>query len=130
MEIVCHKITRTRINTGFDKGSVSLSLWKCNHVPFKKGKSRDKCQESVSIAESVCKNIKLASAAIANRIKPHLDKTIGNIQNGFDPGSYISDCARTVYDVMQITEARHIPGMLVLLDFKKAFILFCFPKGD
>ena len=64
---------------------------------------------------------KLASAAIANRMKPCLDQIIDKTQCGFVPGRYIGECTRLILDIMKITEDRHIPGMLVLIDFEKAF---------
>ena len=64
---------------------------------------------------------KLASAAIANRIKPYLNQIIDHTQSGFVPGRYIGECTRLVYDTMKFTENRCIPGMLVLIDFEKAF---------
>ena len=63
---------------------------------------------------------KLASAAIANRLKPYLDHLIYKTQNGFVPGSYIGECTRLVFN-MYYTEKHNLPGMLVLIDFEKAF---------
>ena len=34
---------------------------------------------------------------------------------------YISDNTRSIYDILQITNERKIPGMLLLVDFEKAF---------
>ena len=67
---------------------------------------------------------KLASAAIANRIKPHLNEIIDKTQCGFVPGRYIGDSTRIVYDIIKFTEDATIPGMLVLIDFEKAFDYF------
>ena len=64
---------------------------------------------------------KLASAAIANRLKPYLDNLINKTQNGFVPGRYIGECTRLVFDIMNYTEKHNLPGMLVLIDFEKAF---------
>ena len=64
---------------------------------------------------------KLRSAAIANRIRPLLNKIIDETQCGFVQGRYIGECTRLVYDVLSYTEDMQIPGMLVLLDFQKAF---------
>ena len=47
---------------------------------------------------------KLASAAIANRLKPYLDNLINKTQNGFVPGRYIGECTRLVFDIMNYTE--------------------------
>ena len=64
---------------------------------------------------------KIASAAIANRLKSVLNKLISNNQTGFLKGRNISDCTRLVYDVMHYTENKNIPGLLLLVDFEKAF---------
>ena len=64
---------------------------------------------------------KLASAAIANRIKPHLSQIIDNTQCGFVPDRYIGECTRLIFDIMKFTEDKQLPGMLVLIDFEKAF---------
>ena len=64
---------------------------------------------------------KIASAAIANRLKPILEKIIPNNQTGFLKGRNISDCTRLVYDIMYYAEKENIPGLLLLVDFEKAF---------
>ena len=50
---------------------------------------------------------KLASAATANQIKPHLD--------------HIIDSTSLTFDIIKFTEDRRLPGMLVLIDFEKEF---------
>ena len=64
---------------------------------------------------------KLASAAIANRIKPCLNDIIDTSQSGFVPGRYIGECTRLIYDIMKFTEDSNVPGMLLSIDFEKAF---------
>ena len=64
---------------------------------------------------------KLASAAIASRIKKVLDTVISDSQAGFIKGRYIGDCNRLVYDLIKKAKAKNIPGLLILLDFEKAF---------
>ena len=63
----------------------------------------------------------MASAAISNRMKPYLDYLIDKAQNGFVQGRYICECTRLAYDIMSYTETFNIPGMLVLINFEKAF---------
>ena len=64
---------------------------------------------------------KIASASIANRIKTVLDKLIHKSQSGFISGRYIGDNTRLLYDLMQFVEENNIPGLLLLIDFEKAF---------
>ena len=71
---------------------------------------------------------KLASAAIANRIKPHLSQIIDNTHFGFVPGRYISECSRLLFNIMKFMEDKQLPGMLVLIDFEIAQILTIMTK--
>lgn len=64
---------------------------------------------------------KLASGTIANRLKSVLDSLIDNDQIGFIKGRYIGENTRLVYDIMNFTEINNIPGLLMLIDFEKAF---------
>ena len=109
------------INHSFDKGNLPLSLRQCiiTCLP-KKGKLRTNIKNwrPLSMLSVI---YKLASAAIANRIKPYLTHIIDNTQSGFVPGRYIGECTRLIFDIMKFTEDRRLPGMLVLIDFEKAF---------
>ena len=62
-------------------------------------------------------NIKIASSALANRIKPFLQKIISETQKGFLKGRYLGECTRLIFDLIEKVEADEIPGLLLLLDF-------------
>ena len=64
---------------------------------------------------------KIASASKANRIKTVIDKLISRDQSGFISGRYIRDNTRLVYDLMQFVDEKKIPGLLLLIDFEKAY---------
>ena len=64
---------------------------------------------------------KLLSGVLAYRLKKVLPKIIGNEQKGFLKNRYIGENIRTVYDLMQYLEDENREGMLLLLDFEKAF---------
>ena len=64
---------------------------------------------------------KIASGCIANRIKSLLDKLINKDQTGFIKGRFIGENIRLIYDLMNYTELHRIPGLLMLIDFEKAF---------
>ena len=57
----------------------------------------------------------------AHRFKKVLAKIIGNEQKGFLKRRYIGENIRTVYDLMEYLETKNQEGMLLLLDFEKAF---------
>ena len=64
---------------------------------------------------------KLESATIAGRLKKVLDKLISDSQCGFIKGRFIGESTRLVYDLMHYTESKNIDGLLMLIDFEKAF---------
>ena len=64
---------------------------------------------------------KIGSTCIANRIKKVLPKLISEDQTGFVSGRYIGDNLRTVYDMIHYLEEKQLPGLLVSIDFEKAF---------
>ena len=64
---------------------------------------------------------KLLSGVLAHRLKKVLPKIIGNEQKGFLKNRYIGENIRTVYDLMEYLETSNKNGMLLLLDFEKAF---------
>ena len=64
---------------------------------------------------------KIASGCIAERIKLFLDKLIHKDQTGFIKGRFIGENIRLIYDIMHYTEWNDVPGLLMLIDFEKAF---------
>ena len=64
---------------------------------------------------------KIATGVIANRMKPTLQNIIGDQQKGFLKGRNIGECIRTIYDALSEAENRRMVGMILLIDFEKAF---------
>ena len=71
---------------------------------------------------------KLISGCIAERLKPALQNIIHPDQKGFVAGRYIGEAIRTTYDIMQYAKDNNIAGLLLLVDFQKAYdsIIFKF----
>ena len=63
---------------------------------------------------------KIASKAIATRMEKILPLLINSNQTGFMKGRYIGQNIRLINDIMEQTELQGIPGILLLLDFRKA----------
>ncbi|KAL9959874.1 hypothetical protein ACROYT_G033243 [Oculina patagonica] len=64
---------------------------------------------------------KIASKALAKRIESVLPKLVNFDQTGFMKGRYIGENIRLISDVMEYTMSENKGGILVSLDFKKAF---------
>ena len=64
---------------------------------------------------------KIISGCIAQRLSGVMDKIIGPDQNGYVKDRFIGESIRTVFDVMSHAKTKNTTGMLLLVDFKKAF---------
>ena len=64
---------------------------------------------------------KIFSGIIANRLKEVLDTLIHENQKGFLSGRFIGENTRLMYDIISQTEVQDKSGMVLLLDFEKAF---------
>ena len=58
---------------------------------------------------------------LAKRILKVIDKLISYDQTGYLKGHYIGENIRTVHDVITYLQERNLPGMMLLIDFEKAF---------
>ena len=65
---------------------------------------------------------------MAERLKPILERIIGHEQKVYLPVRFIGDVTRTTYDMFQYAKLNNLPGMILLIDFQKAFdsVLFRF----
>ena len=109
------------INSSYEKGILSISLRQNIISLLPKGNKDGTNLKNWRPISLLCVVYKMASAVIAERIKPHLDKIISRSQTGFLSGRYIGETTRLVYDLMHYTEINKIPGMLMLINFEKAF---------
>ena len=64
---------------------------------------------------------KLAAKAIANRLKVFLPNLINNDQTGFIKGRFIGENIRLMDSIICYAKEKNIPGLLLFLDFEKAF---------
>ena len=109
------------LNYSFLKGNLPLSLRQTIISCLPKGnKQRDllKNWRPISLLSVL---YKIASSSIAARLKPLLPKLIDKAQTGFIQGRFIGEGTRLIYDLMNYTEQRDIDGLLMLIDFEKAF---------
>ena len=109
------------INDCFNKGELSETLKYGVITCLPKG-NKDKLYlknwRPISLLNT---SYKLASACIAERLKCVLPGIINEDQTGFISGRFIGENIRLLYDVIDYAEKNAIPGMLLLIDFEKAF---------
>ena len=64
---------------------------------------------------------KIAAKSIANRLKPSLPNLINYDQTGFIKGRFIGENIRLIDSIICYAKEKNIPGLLLFLDFEKAF---------
>ena len=109
------------LNEGFAKGELSNSQKEGVIICIPKSDdNRDKIKNwrPISLLNIV---YKLGSASIANRMKAVLPDLISLDQTGFLSNRYIGDNIRLIYDVIDHLNSSDLPGILLILDFEKAF---------
>ena len=109
------------INYGFHTGEMSVTQRRgiITCIPKEnKPKRFVKNWRPITLLNTV---YKIASSCIAERIKNVLPKIIGEEQKGFLTGRYIGENIRMLYDVLAFTESHDLPGIVMLIDFEKAF---------
>ena len=66
-------------------------------------------------------DLKIASAAIANRFKQVLGGIISDTQKGFIKDRFMGENTRLLYDLMHYLVENYMDGLLLLIDFEKVF---------
>ena len=109
------------INYGFQKGEMSVTQRRGVITCIPKDNKPKRLIKNWRPITLLNTTYKIASACIAERIKSILPNIIGEEQKGFLKGRYIGENIRMLYDVLSYTETNNLPGMVMLIDFEKAF---------
>lgn len=64
---------------------------------------------------------KILTKLLSYRIQKYLPKLIHPNQSGFVKGRFIGDAVRIIQDMLEFTNKKDIPGLLLFIDFEKAF---------
>ncbi len=109
------------INYGYNNGELSVDQKRgiITLIP-KKGKIRTllKNWRPISLLNT---DYKILTKCLALRLHKVLPSIIDLDQTGFLKGRYIGENIRTVADIIEYTSIKNQPGIILLLDFEKAF---------
>ena len=64
---------------------------------------------------------KILSGALSERLKLVLSSIIHEDQKGFVKGRFMGECIRNTYDIIEYANAHNKAGLLLAIDFEKAF---------
>ena len=107
-------------NTAFIKGELSTSQRQAVITVLDKGKDRSLIENWRPIS-LLNVDYKIISKTIANRLKVVLPKLIHHNQVGFITGRNIAENLRAISDIFDYTKDFNVPGILISVDFHKAF---------
>ena len=109
------------LNSSLSKGHLSISQRRglITLIP-KKNKPQQFLKNWRPISLLNC-DYKIAAKAVATRMKRVLPDIINNDQTGFLKGRSICENVRLLNSVISYAEQQNIPGMLLFIDFEKAF---------
>ena len=108
-------------NECFEKGEMSRSQKQAVITLIeKKGKDRSFLENWRPIS-LVNVDAKLMSKVLATRLKNVLPQIIHHNQTGFVKDRYIGETVRSIFDIMDFTATENFPGLMIFIDFQKAF---------
>jgi len=64
---------------------------------------------------------KIVSGVLTARLKPALDYLIHADQKAYLQNRYVGEITRSTYDILDHAKHNNLPGLILLLDFAKAF---------
>ena len=109
------------VNECFEKGEMSSSQNQAIITLIeKKGKYRSLLENWRPIS-LVNIDTKIMTKAIAWRIKKVLPDIIHENQTGYVNDRYMGETVRSISDIMDFTAKENIPGLMLFIDFQKAF---------
>ena len=109
------------INHGFEIGLLSITQREGVITCIPKGDKSKKYLKNWRPISLLNVTYKIASGCIAQRIRNILPQIISSDQSGFMTGRSTADNIRPFYDVLKYSNQHYNPGILLLIDFEKAF---------
>ncbi|KAL9962757.1 hypothetical protein ACROYT_G031895 [Oculina patagonica] len=109
------------INASYEKGLLSISQRRglITLIP-KKDKSLCYIKNWRPISLLNC-DYKIAAKSVASRIKGVLPSVINSDQTGFQKNRFIGENIRLLNSILSYTDIEKLPGLLLFIDFEKAF---------
>ena len=109
------------LNAGFENGTLSISQRRGVISLIPKDENNLMTLSNWRPVTLLNVDYKILAKVIAMRIEPVLPKLIHPDQTGFIKGRFIGQNIRLLNDLMEYTDDQKIPGILLFIDFEKAF---------
>ena len=109
------------LNYGFEKGELSSTQKEGIITCIPKGNKSRKYIKNWRPISLLNITYKIGSGCIASRIRKVLPSIIDFDQTGFMTGRFTGDNIRLIYDTLNFSKVHKKRGLLLLIDFEKAF---------
>ena len=109
------------LNDGFNKGELSSTQKEGIIICIPKSDKEKDLIKNWRPISLINVAYKIGSTCIANRLKVVLPSLINEDQTGFVANRFIGDNIRLIYDLISYLNCENLPGLLLCLDFEKAF---------
>ena len=107
-------------NDAFYKGELSSSQKQAIITLIDKGKDRLKLENWRPIS-LLNVDYKIVSKVMAQRLHDKIPKLVNLNQTGFVKGRFMNDTVRTLCDIIEYCKMSNTNGLLLMIDFEKAF---------
>lgn len=109
------------LNRAFETGTLSITQRQGVITCLPKGAKPRQFLKNWRPISLLNVDYKILSSCLASRMKAVLPEVISNDQKGFLQGRFIGENTRLVLDIIQYLERHDRSGILLLVDFEKAF---------
>lgn len=109
------------LNYGFERGELSTTQKEGIIICIPKGQKSKKFIKNWRPISLLNISYKIGSGCIANRVKKVLPSVIDLDQTGFMSDRFTGDNIRLIYDTLNFSKVQNQRGLLLLVDFEKAF---------
>ncbi len=123
-KVFWHKISSFLMdsyNYSFENDLLSLDQRRALLILIPKGEKDKRILQNWRPISLLNMDYKILAKVLANRLQIVISNIVSQDQVGYIKGRYIGDNIRTLLDVLDITKNKIDPGLLVMIDFQKAF---------
>ena len=109
------------LNTSFKVGQLSTSQCQAIITLIENKDEDERLIKNWRHISLINVDVKIASKAIAARMKNVLSNIVKYDQTAYVKGRYTGESIRLISDIIEYTENNDVPGVLFSADFEKAF---------
>lgn len=108
-------------NYSFENNMLSIDQRRALLILIPKGAKDKRLLQNWRPISLLNVDYKILAKALANRLQNVISNIVCSDQVGYIKGRYIGDNIRTMLDILEITKYKIDPGLLIMIDFEKAF---------